>query len=126
MDCLVEEITCKLKYSTTCHPQTDGQTEVTNQTLGALLRALIKPCLKAWDLLLLHAKVAHHKAPSKAIALSPFKVVYEFDPLSSLDLVPRPMDQKPNIDASNRVEEVQKLHEQVKGKIEKHNISYQA
>ena len=37
----------KLKYSTTCYPQTDRQTEVTNQTLGTLLRALIKPHAKA-------------------------------------------------------------------------------
>jgi len=48
----------KLKYSITCHPQTDGQTEVTNWTLGALLRALIKSNSKAWDLILPHVEFA--------------------------------------------------------------------
>ena len=37
----------KLKYNTTCHPQTDGQIEVTNRTLGTLLRVLIKPHAKS-------------------------------------------------------------------------------
>ena len=52
---LWKKLGTKLKYSTTSHPQTDGQTEVTNRTLGTLLRSLIKANSKAWDLLLPHA-----------------------------------------------------------------------
>jgi len=116
----------KLKYSTTCHPLIDGKIEVTNITLGTLLRALIKPESKASDLLLLHAEFAYNKAPSEAIGLSPFKVVHGIDPLGPLNLVPRPLDQKPSVDAKERVEEIQKIHEQVKVGIEKSNLSYQA
>ena len=34
---LWKKVGTKLKYNTTCHPQTDRWTEVTNQTLGTLL-----------------------------------------------------------------------------------------
>ena len=39
----------RLMFSTTCHPQTDGQTEVVNQTLSALLRSLVKKNLRFWE-----------------------------------------------------------------------------
>jgi hypothetical protein len=39
----------KLLFSTTCHPQTDGQTEVVNRTLSQLLCVVIQKNLKSWE-----------------------------------------------------------------------------
>jgi hypothetical protein len=39
----------KLLFSTTCHPQTDGQTEVVNRTLSTMLWAILKSNLKLWE-----------------------------------------------------------------------------
>ena len=39
----------KLLFFTTCHTQTDGQTEVVNRTLTQLLRTFINKNLKTWE-----------------------------------------------------------------------------
>jgi len=101
----------------------DGQTRVTNRTLGALLRALNKFNSKAWDLILFYGEFSYNMAPSKTIGLSPFKIVFGIDHLSPLDLIPRPSDEKLSVEASKRVEEIKHLHEQVKLKTKKSNAS---
>ena len=49
----------KLLFSTTCHPQTNGQTEVVNRTLGTLLRTVLKKNLKNWEVSLPHIEFAY-------------------------------------------------------------------
>ena len=44
----------KLLFSTTCHPQTDGQTDVVNRTLSTMLRPILKKNIKMWKECLPH------------------------------------------------------------------------
>ena len=114
----------QLKFSITCHPQTDGQTKVTNRTLGTLLRVLVKKNLKNWDELLPHAEFVFNKAPSKSTHLSPFQVVYGYNPRSPLDLIPIPTPTKFSWDAEKRAQEIKDLHAHVRGNIAKANERY--
>ena len=52
-----------------------------------------------WDLLLPHADLAYNKAPSKTMGMCLFKVTYENDPLSFLDLMPKVVDHKRSVEA---------------------------
>jgi hypothetical protein len=49
---LWKKLGTKLLFSTTCHPQTEGQTEVVNRTLSTMLRAAVDKKLKRWGGLL--------------------------------------------------------------------------
>ena len=83
----------KLLFSTTCHPQTDGQTEVVNRTLSTLLRALIKKNIKTWEDCLPHVEFAYNRSTHSATKMSPFEIVYGFNPLTPLDLSPLPFSE---------------------------------
>nr|KYP35358.1 Transposon Ty3-I Gag-Pol polyprotein [Cajanus cajan] len=87
---LWEKLGTKLVYSTTCHPQTDGQTEVVNRSLSTLLRVILKGNKKTWDECLPHIEFAYNRVVHKTTNLSPFEVVYGFNPLTPLDLIPLP------------------------------------
>ncbi|XP_057812070.1 uncharacterized protein LOC131026252 [Salvia miltiorrhiza] len=85
----------KLLFSTTCHPQTDGQTEVVNRTLSTLLRAIIQKNVKSWEECLPHVEFAYNRAVHSATKFSPFEIAYGFNPLTPLDLTPLPEIEQP-------------------------------
>ncbi|CAA7013688.1 unnamed protein product, partial [Microthlaspi erraticum] len=114
----------KLLFSTTCHPQTDGQTEVVNRTLGTLLRVLLKKNLKNWDDCLPHIEFAYNHSVHSASKFSPFEIVYGFKPLSPLDLMPLPLSERLSTDGQKRAEMVKKIHEQAKKNIEEKTRQY--
>jgi hypothetical protein len=104
----------RLFFSTTFHPQTEGQTEVVNRTLSTLLRAVLKKNLKLWEESLLHVAFAYNRAVDSTTKFCPFEIVYGFKLPSLIDLLPLPMQERVNFEASKHAELVKKLHERAK------------
>ena len=63
----------QLAMSTARHPQTDGQTERTIQTVETYLRAFVKYNQKDWNEKLTTAEFAYNNASRDSMKLSPFK-----------------------------------------------------
>jgi hypothetical protein len=58
---LWEKLGTKLLFSTTCHPQTDGQIEIVNKTLSQLLYVVIQKNMKSWEEYLPFVEFAYNK-----------------------------------------------------------------
>ena len=78
----------KLNFSFAYHPQTDGQTEVVNRSLGILLRSLVGKHVSNWDLILFRVEFGCNDSVNRFIGKTPFKVVYGYHPHKPVDLIP--------------------------------------
>jgi hypothetical protein len=86
-------------FSTTCHPQTDGETEVVNCTLSTVLQTVLKTNLKLWEECLPHIEFAYNRSIHSTTKVSPFQVVYGFNPRAPFDLLPLPPSDTTYFDA---------------------------
>ncbi|KAL0413450.1 UNVERIFIED_CONTAM: Transposon Ty3-G Gag-Pol polyprotein [Sesamum radiatum] len=59
-----------------------------------------------------------------ATSFTPFEIVYDFNPLTPLDLVPIPVDERLNLNGKAKAELIKGLHEKVKLNIEKQTEQY--
>jgi hypothetical protein len=76
----------RLSFSSSYHPQTNGQTEVVNQSLGNLLRSLVTEHNNQWDQILPQAEFEYNDSPNRSTGKIPFQIVYKIHPRGILEL----------------------------------------
>lgn len=72
---LWKKMKTELKFSSTFHPQTDGQIEVVTRSLGNLLRFLVGDKTESWDLILAQAEFAYSNSVNRSTGRTPFEIV---------------------------------------------------
>jgi transposase InsO family protein len=73
---LHESMDTKLNFSSAYHPQTDGQTERTNQILEDMLRACVLKYGKSWDKSLPYTELSYNNIYQASIEMAPFDALY--------------------------------------------------
>jgi translation initiation factor IF-1 len=98
--------------------------EVVNRTLSTMSRAVLKDNLRLWEEYLPHIEFAYNRSLHSTTKLSPFMVVYGFNPRAPIDLLPLPPSEIVNLDATQCSEFILTLHETIKLQIKKMNEKY--
>ena len=90
----MEKLGTKLNFSISYHPQTNGQNQVENITLSTMPRVIMRDNHNSRDEYLSHIEFEYNRVVHKTTNISPFEAIYGFNPLSPLDLLPRPNPQE--------------------------------
>ncbi|CAM8972780.1 unnamed protein product [Rhodiola kirilowii] len=124
--CLWKLLDTSLDMSSAYHPQSDGQTEVTNRSLGNLLRCLVGTSIKTWDSKLPQAEFAHNHAINRSSGFSPFQVIYGVIPRGPPDLSSLPDRVRLHGVAETFVDNILETHVQTKANLEASMVKYKA
>lgn len=73
----------EIKLSTPYHPETDGQTENANRTIGNLLRTSLAQEDSEWDKLLPHIEFQFNNLYNQSTGYTPFYLVYGQHPITA-------------------------------------------
>ncbi|KAG7558942.1 Retrotransposon gag domain [Arabidopsis thaliana x Arabidopsis arenosa] len=115
-----------LDMSSAYHPQSDGQTEVVNRSLGNLLRCLVGEAIRSWDSKLPQAEFAHNHAINRSSGFCPFHVVYGLTPRGPVDLSSLPDHTRLHGVAEDFVAELAQVHADTKAHLDSATAKYKA
>ena len=116
----------KLKFSSAYHPQTDGQTEVVNRSLGSLLRSIIGDNVRTWDRVLPRAEFAYNSSVSRTTGRTPFEIVYGQIPRRPLDLAPVDPHTRTSAEGISFAQYMSDMHHDIHSRIVSQNEKYKA
>ncbi|KAL6586442.1 hypothetical protein OROMI_001430 [Orobanche minor] len=116
----------QLDYSSGYHPQTDGQTEVVNRSLGDLLRCLVGEHLRSWDIQLSQVEFAHNSAVNRSTSLPHFHIVYAMLPRGPSDLMSLPYHVRAYTRVVDMIEALRNTHRATHDQLVAANAAYKA
>ena len=116
----------KLMFSSTFHPQTDGQTQVLNRSLGNLLCCLIADHTTSWDLILPQTEFTINNSVNRSTGHTPFEVIYGKCPYTLLDLQPLSLPPRPSATGLDFSEYMKDVHAEVRRHLSLSTESYAA
>jgi hypothetical protein len=113
-----------LMFSSAYHPQTDGQIEVVNRSLGDLLRSLVTEHHSSWDNVLPQAEFAYNESVNRSTGKIPFEIVYSRQPRGVSKLRDSEQMITKSASAEEFAEAMEELHSRVKQRLLKSNQEY--
>jgi hypothetical protein len=111
-------------FSSSSHPQTDGQTEVVNRTLGNLLRCIAGNKPKQWDLALAQVEFAYNSMVNQSTGKSLFEIVHGRTSKLAVDLATLPKLLRASVAAEHLAEQVKSTQEEVRQHLEESYAKY--
>jgi transposase InsO family protein len=73
---LHETLDTHLRFSSTYHPQTDGQTERVHQILEDMLRVCALQYGRSWDKSLPYVEFSYNNSYQESLKMAPFEMLY--------------------------------------------------
>jgi transposase InsO family protein len=74
---LHETLDTQLRFGSTYHPQTDGQTERFNQISEDMLRGCTMQYGRSWYKSLSYAKFSYNNSYEESLKMAPFEMLYD-------------------------------------------------
>lgn len=111
-------------FSTTCHPQTNGQIELVNHILSTMFRDILKKNLKMWEECSTHIEFSYKFSVHSTKKMCSSEIFYGFIPHAPIDLLSIPSFERVKFDARICSNLIFKMHKLIKENIKHLNNKY--